>query len=229
MKENKKCSLKASKIFFVAILFIATSYLISSLISQYKLKKLTTNLQVDLEEQQVKLQKFLQNIDSGQGSQMARLAIKDCSRSERDKFESLLGSLDDKLSASELVELDRLFGRCGNFLSSRDLITSADFSRETELYERLLDNLNTVYNFKGKNDTYNIDTWKQLAQLEMDRSKLGQDLTSQQDTIIRLLLNGEERNSSQIKTVLKEVDRIKSEILIIKNKIRILRTQLSES
>ncbi len=223
MKESKKYNFRINYVFFMLLFIVIGSYLAGTFISQYKLKKLTTGLQADFDKQQAKLYEISKNIDSGKGSEIAGFVINDCTKSERDRFEKLLGNLNNELPVSDLLELDRLFGRCANFLPVRDLVSSMVFVQEVNNYEKIIKYLNT---FHKKSDYHKLGTWRELSDLEMKKSKLLQDLTKQQGVIIRLLLSGEKKNSPKIKSVLEKVDQIKSEILITKNKIKILQMKL---
>ena len=50
-------------------------------------------------------------------------------------FDDLLGRLNDGLSRTQLVELERLFGRCGSFTSDRKSVMVSRLAREIEIYE----------------------------------------------------------------------------------------------
>jgi hypothetical protein len=186
------------------IAFAVLAYTLVVVIVQQKLKDLHHQIQIQISEQQTLLTTIAETTARNGADKTTEAIVRDCNLDERNQFDTLLGKLDKGLPASELTTLQRLFARCGSFYPQRKSVMVARFTREIEVYESYVDQLKAVSDQKTI-DSYQVDTWKQLAQQEQKQSELFTKLLSLQGNIIETLISGKSPESEEIKSVLKQV------------------------
>ncbi|MCA9360566.1 hypothetical protein KC730_01600, partial [Candidatus Kaiserbacteria bacterium] len=140
--------------------------------------------------------------------------VKDCSINERLQFEELLGKLDSKLSQAQLVELERLFGRCGAFFSERKSVMVAKLVREVEILNNYVTQLNVILNDENDSDEFLLETWTELAIEEKKRSDQLAELVQLQDKIITALLNGKSVQSTEILGIMQTVKEVQENLTL---------------
>lgn len=150
--------------------------------------------------------------------------IQDCSLDERDRFEELLNGLNSGLPRTELVELERLFGRCGGFFAERKAVMVARLSREIEVYESYVLQLEEI---TGREVTEaNLSEWQTLAAEERKQSQLFSELVRKQDEIISALLAGNSPDSEEVRGILREVTEIQGNLIVANQQAANLRSNL---
>ncbi len=141
--------------------------------------------------------------------------VKDCALDERVKFDDLLGRLDKGLPKEQLIELDRLFGRCGKFSADRKSMMVSRLSREIEIYDTSVNQLSAITG-NDQSEFFKVAKWKMLVSEEKKQSELFTRLVSLQDKIITALLEGKVSTSPEIVAILHEVKEVQ-ETLIVAN------------
>jgi hypothetical protein len=153
--------------------------------------------------------------------------IRDCSLTERTTFDDLLGKLNSGLSRQQLIELERLFGRCGNFYAERKAVMVARFEREIEIYELLVTQLSAVSE-SDVSEQYAVANWRELMELERKQSELFSELVRTQDSIISALLDGKTAQSQEIKTILTDAQQIQGSLLVAAQQAAVVREGLGD-
>lgn len=188
--------------------------------TQHLTAKRTANLQAGIEksitEQKIILADLAETTGRYGADTTTESIVQDCSVDERNVFDNLLGRLDGGLSQTELLKLDRLFGRCGFFFAQRKSIMVSRLAREVELYETQIVQLESLTG-SSKKDFYALESWKTLSIDEQKQADLFMNLVRSQDRIITTLISGKSSDSSDMQTVLNEVKEIQ-EMLTVTNK-----------
>jgi hypothetical protein len=130
--------------------------------------------------------------------------VRDCELDQRDRFDTLLGSLDAGLSQSELVELERLFASCGSFFAERKSIMVSRLERELDLYISYTEQLETLTD-ESYQESAQIQAWTNLVDFEKQQDAHFSTLVRLQENIINALLAGNITDSEEIQTILAEV------------------------
>lgn len=200
-------------LFFV--LALGLYFFLNSIVNE-KIEDLTTTLQVQITEQQALLATIAEITARNGADTVTESIVKDCPVDERARFDSLLGTLDVGLAWNQLNELERLFGRCGSFSAQRKSVMVSRLTREIEVYEAYVTQLETLTN-ESNVEKYNVEKWNALASEEKKQSELFTELVDLQDRIISALLTGKAASSEEIVTILNQVKE-KQETLLVANK-----------
>ncbi len=205
---NKKLHFKT--VILGASILLAFAYVGGHLIAQERLEDLKNELLVQVSKQQALLTTIAETTARNGADDVTEKIVKDCSIDERTQFDSLLGRLDAGLPQTDLVTLERLFGRCGTFYAERKSVMVARFEREVEVYEHYVTQLSHIS--AAGNQDFNVPLWKQLVEDEKKQSAEFTALVENQDKIISALLSGKSAASPEIKTILTEVKRIQQSL-----------------
>jgi predicted DNA-binding transcriptional regulator len=179
-----------------------------------------------ISEQQAVLATIAETTARNGADSITEQIIKDCSLSERSTFDTLLGSLDNGLTQTELVELERLFGRCGGFYSERKSVMVSRLAREIEVYETYVEHLETLLDADVANE-FQISLWNKLAEEEQKQSELFSQLVIKQDQIISTLLDGKSASSEEIEQILREVNEIQGTLVVTNKQVAKVRAELT--
>lgn len=193
----------------------ATYIIITSIVNE-RLEDLQFLLQLQISEQQTLLAAISETTARNGADQITEQIVKDCTVTERTQFDQLLGRLDSGLSRAQLVELERLFGRCGSFYSERKSVMVSRLARETEIYEAYVTQFETISD-TAESEQFQLTAWKNLVEQEQRQSELFASLVGLQDDIISILLDGGNPQSEEIQNILQEVQQ-KQETLLVANK-----------
>ena len=138
---------------------IALVYFIVSAAVNERLSDLQLETKILISEQETLLASIAEITARNGADKVTEQIIVDCSTTERIRFDELLGSLNRGLNRSELTELERLFGRCGNFFSQRKSVMVSRFQREVEIYETFVLQLSSL---SGNDEIgpHNVSGWK---------------------------------------------------------------------
>ena len=217
--------LKKYRIAILLIILFFSAYVAIEYVAAKKVAHLRIQMEQSIEDQKINMTN-LSEISSRSGSDaVTEATVTDCSVDERNQFDVLLGRLDQGLPQTELSKLDRLFGRCGYFFAERKSIMVARLSREVEVYETLVTQLEAITSASVYED-YNVGTWKELALEEKTQSALFLNLVRTQDRIISTLLSGKSADSVEIKTILSEVKETQETLAISSKQTADLRASL---
>jgi hypothetical protein len=134
--------------------------------------------------------------------------IKDCSFKERSQFDDLLGRLNKGLTNSQLIELERLFGRCGAFYADRKAVMVSRLSREIQIYDNYVQQLEVITGSGNAKKDYLVDEWYELAAVETKISELFSELVRLQDEIIVSLLEGKLPDSEEVLEIAQQANQI---------------------
>ncbi len=154
--------------------------------------------------------------------------VKDCSVTNRNRFEGLLDSLDDNLSREELLELDTLFIGCGSYFADQRSLSIYVFDRELALYEVYVGLLSEM---TGESNTgqYALSDWTALLAAEKTQAEHFSTLVDLQEDIIDRLLEGKASDSEEIVTILQEVSQVKESMLVGNIQASDIRARLTSS
>jgi hypothetical protein len=192
---------------------IAVIYIVIAAVMNVRLSNLQFETKLLISEQETRLATIAEAISRNGADEITERIIMDCSVEERVAFDGLLSNLDRGLSRAQLVELERLFGRCGNFFSERKAVMVSRLEREIEIYETFVTQLNNLSNTDNF-DTYNVSGWNDLAALETKQSVLFAELVDTQDQIITSLLQGNSPSSDELMTILQAANEIQETLQV---------------
>lgn len=199
----------------VLIMFvgIAVAYVVIVAVVQEKLEDLSNLIELQISEQETLLSTIAETTARNGADTVTESIVRDCAISERDRFDTLLGSLDKNLSMSELTELERLFGRCGTFYSERKSVMVTRLAREIEIYAAYVAQLEMITD-ENEVEKFNVALWQTLSDQEKKQSELFTKLVQLQDKIISTLLEGKSVDSSEIAAVLQDVKGTQESLMV---------------
>lgn len=172
-----------------------------------RLEEIVAESKLETVSQQTVLATLSEAMSRGGSDSITEQVIKDCSANERNRFDDLLARLAGGLGRSELVELSRLFDRCGSFYARQKAVMAARLEREVEVYAKTVEReLRLVGG--GESEGYALSDWQELVKLEKDQSELFSKLVVLQESIISTLLEGETQDSQKIKGLLEEATEV---------------------
>lgn len=193
-----------------AFVLLAFAYVGGILIAKERVSSLRTVLMVQAADQRALLNTIAETTARNGADVVTEAIVKDCSVSERTAFDALLSRLDSGLGQSELVTLERLFGRCGSFYAERKSVMVARLDREVEIYKNYVQQLETIGG--ADIDSYNVPLWEELAKDEKRQSEVFSSLVSQQDQIISTLMSGRLATSEEVLKILAQVKTSQQEL-----------------
>lgn len=204
------------QVILLAALLVVGCYVAITQVVESRLHALEEKLVTEIQAQEKVLASIAETTSRNTNDQATANIVSDCKVTERVKFDDLLGQLDRGLQKAELVELDRLFGRCGAFYSKQKAVMVFRLNREVEVYETYVNQLDAI---GGVTDSLEAKLvgWNALTVEENKQSELFSTLVELQDKIIFNLLNGKAANSEEMKSILREVQEIQ-ETLVVANK-----------
>jgi len=209
----------------VAIAGVVAFYMLFNLTLSLRLQQLEKDMRTVLSNQQATLVAIAEATARSGADAVTESIIKDCTIIERSEFDTLLGRLNAGLSQSELITLERLFGRCGTFFSARKAVMTSRLSREIEIYQIYVNQLSSIVN-ADKNDEFKVTNWQQLAIKEQKQSEQFGELVRLQDQIISTLLSGKNQSSPEITEILATVQTVQQELLSANKEASLIRSNL---
>lgn len=221
---EKKSKLKI-KYALALLLGIALVFFLVSFAVNERLSDLQLETKVLISEQETLLATIAETTARNGADEMTETIIKDCSIAERTRFDELLSTLNSGLNRAQLTELERLFGRCGNFFAERKSVMVSRLQREIEIYETFV---NQLSNLSGEDEAieYKVAEWKNLSELEAKQSDLFSKLVLLQDQIITELLSGSTPDSEEIATILQQVKETQETLVVTKSQATDIRSIL---
>jgi hypothetical protein len=189
-----------------------------------RLKSLTTTVYSQTVAQEELVRSLSNTLVRGGADPVTEQVIRDCSVLERERYETLLGSLNSGLSSVELTELERLFGRCGSYFAEIRLVMTTRLEREVE---RLLELEAQLQALSGGTSSVDEETWRSLVMSEQKISDSFSNLTTVQDRIILALVGGARPNSEPINALLVEAREIQETIDVTSRQVEEIRQTLN--
>lgn len=218
---NKKTTLILLVLLGAALL----AYLVSISVTNAKLADLDKSMRTQIAEQETLLVAIAETTARNGADKVTESIVRDCSITERDSFDNLLGRLNEGLARAELVELERLFGRCGSFFAERKSVMVARLAREIEVFESSVEQLAIIAGEDVRED-YQVDVWNSLATEELKQSELFSSLVQKQDQIISTLLDGKSASSPEITEILQEVRELQETLIVVNQQASSIRSEL---
>lgn len=222
--QTERTSLLSVKNLLVVAFAVAIAYGISTYIVSERLQNLEQQAELLAADQESVLVAIAETTARNGADAITESIIQDCSLDERDRFEELLNGLNSGLPRTELVELERLFGRCGGFFAERKAVMVARLSREIEVYESYILQLEEVTGRQVAEA--NLSEWQTLAAEERKQSQLFSELVQKQDEIISALLAGNSPDSEEVTDILREVTEIQGNLIVANQQAANLRSNL---
>ncbi len=152
--------------------------------------------------------------------------IVDCSAGERARFDTLLDKLSQQISPDEIRELDGLFYKCARFYADRKSVMAARLVREVEVFAEYSKLYRYIKNVETDTTENRALLWKQVAEAEMKLATHFNDLVRLQGDIITALLNGQTKDSVDIKNTLVEVSAARDQMTMLTKQIENFQIEL---
>jgi len=209
---------------FAGLVVLGVVFYCVSLYVQAQQAEYVSMMRLLVSEQETTLVSIAEVTDRNGADAIVASIVNDCVTKDRQRFDTLLGSLGE-LSQAELVEVNQLFGACGNFYAERKALMVARLHREFEVYEdyvRLLD----VVDSRSESIVYPVAMWAELTALESQRSTLSSELVMIQKDIILALLDGVSIQSKQMLTEVTKAQEAKDTLSYTGVKIDTLREDI---
>lgn len=225
MNTIRKTEWLNAKNVVVLLLGVVVMYLIVTSLVSNRFKEIELNTRVQMADQGVVLATISEITARNGADTITESIVKDCNISERNQFDNLLGQLNNNLPHSQLVELERLFGRCGSFYSERKSVMVERLAREIEVYEDYVNILSVILGEDVSSD-FKISEWEALAIEERKQGELFAKLVQLQDKIINTLLEGKNASSPEIVEILHEVREVQETLLVTRKQASDMRSGL---
>lgn len=203
---------------------LATYFVVTSLVDA-RFHNVETSIRGQIFEQESLLTAIAEATSRNGADAITESIVKDCTVTERSQFDNLLSRLNNNLTRSELVELERLFGRCGTFFSERKNVMVSRLSREIEIYKNFVDQLSVVKD-EDLNEKFSVSVWQELASEEKKQSELFAELVNLQDSIIKTLLSGKSAGSPEIVEILQQVQEVQGTLIVTNKQTANVRSRL---
>ncbi len=225
MNTEHKSEWLNKKNFAVFVLGIVAVYFMVNSLVDNRLREIELGTRVQLAEQQTVLATIAETTARNGADAVTEAIVRDCSLDERTRFETLLDQLDNNLSRTQLIELERLFGRCGSFFSDRKSVMVSRLSREIQVYEDYVNQLGVVIK-EDVSGAFYVAEWKALVAEEQKKSTAFSLLVRQQDQIIAALLEDKSATSPEISDILQQVRETKEAIIMADSRAKEIRSKL---
>lgn len=219
--------IKNKKVQFLtlAILVLIVSFISIRVALNERLQELQLETKVLIGDQETLLSSIVVTTARNGADEITESIIKDCSLNERNRFDELLSKLDAGLPRAELIELERLFGRCGAFYAQRKSVMVSRLVREIEILQMLVGQLSNLTDTDVSVE-YKLKEWKELSSLEQKQSRLFSELVDVQDRIISSLLEGKTPSSPEMVAILQEARDTQQELAVTNTQTATIRSGL---
>lgn len=221
-KNNSWINLKNITALTLGVILI---YVIVNALVNIRFKELELSARARIADQEKLLVTIAETTTRNGADKVTEAIVIDCSIEDRNQFDSLLDQLNKNLSKPQLVELERLFGRCGGFYSERKSVMVARLSREIEIFVNYVNQLSEISR-EDQSEKFKVSQWQSLATEEKTQSDEFFRLVNLQDRIIKTLLAGNAADSTQISDILNEVTQVQQNLADAKSKATTIRNEL---
>ncbi len=225
MKISSKTEWLNVKNILVLLLGVVAMYLIVTSLVNNRFNEIELDARVQIADQGAALATISEITARNGADSITESIVRDCTVIERGQFDNLLGQLNNNLSRPQLVELERLFGRCGSFYSERKSVMVARLAREIEVYEDYVNFLSIIVD-QDLSTVFQVTVWQALSEEERKQGESFAKLVQLQDRIIANLLEGKNSNSPEIVEILKEVGEVQETLLASRKQATSIRAGL---
>ncbi len=207
----------------IHLLVVALAVSIGAWVSHHD-KLVVVHYIEDSIEEQTKVMIELAEVTGRNGAdEVVARVIADCSR--RDDYDKMLGNL-DTLSPKELITMQQLFESCGSFFPERKALMVSRLERE---YEVLRDDVLMLNQLTGTTDTKTqLESWKNLIELERKRSDGLTELTRIQRDIISALIRATPDSRKDIQKLVQDAQELSQLLDVMYTQVEDLRQTLSQ-
>jgi len=189
---------------------VVSVYLISSVVVEKRLSELQSFLDSEIVQHEEYLKELASVTGRGGVNEHTSSVVRDCTPAQRKEFDTLLSSLDQGLSKSDLQTLNNLFGRCGYVFANQRASMVGQLQQRVLLLEELEFQRTLLGNLKPEESK--IEKWKELQENENELQNLFFTLVDVQGKIIESLLAGQTTNSNPILSLREEASEIQSKL-----------------
>jgi hypothetical protein len=205
----------------LTLLLIAGAIVLGVVVAHYNERDMVSHITHNLDVQKVHLRELALIVDRNGADETVAQIVLDCS--ERTEYETLLTDL-ATLNKSDLVKVQGLFESCGNFYNQRKALMVMKLSLVVEQYTELTQLLEGVQHTRA--ESYQLEKWIELVELEKNRSTTLHDQTAIQAHIITLLISGTSANNKEVQALVKEAQSMGELLTVNDHKIDTLRDSL---
>ena len=198
--------------------------LCASLYIKQKQSQIVALTELKIAEQETTLSSIALLTSKDGADSVVENIIKDCSPENRARFDEQLSQL-QLLRGQQLVEMDQLFGACGNFFAERKAVMVARLEREFEVYKNLIEIL-TVADIRKDQTQYDQDSWEKLVMMEKNRSELSLKLVEIQGDIITALRTNISLSSDSMQNLLVDGQKTKESLVSLSLEIDTLTQEI---
>ena len=198
--------------------------LCASLYIKQKQSQIVALTELKIAEQETTLSSIALLTSKDGADSVVENIIKDCSPEYRARFDEQLSQL-QLLRGQQLVEMDQLFGACGNFFAERKAVMVARLEREFEVYKNLIEIL-TVADIRKDQTQYDQDSWEKLVMMEKNRSELSLKLVEIQGDIITALRTNISLSSDSMQNLLVDGQKTKESLVSLSLEIDTLTQEI---
>ncbi|MFT7506919.1 MAG: hypothetical protein ACI92I_000055 [Acidimicrobiales bacterium] len=212
------------KYIFGSLIILGSVFYGVSLYIHTQQAEYVSTMKLLVSEQETTLISIAEVTDRNGADAVVAEIVKDCDTQDRQKFDELLGNL-GTLNKAELVEVDQLFGACGDFYAERKALMVARLNREFEVYQDYVTLLDIV-DSRSEQIFYPVAKWSELASFELQRSSLSSELVVIQKDIIQALLDGVSVQSAQMLSEVTKAQEVNDTLSYIGVKIDAIREDI---
>lgn len=207
------------------ILGVTLVYMLHHSAVDARFQTLENEARAHIAEQEALLIAIAETTARNGGDAVTEAIVKDCVVTERVRFDGLLGRLNAGLPQAELLELERLFGRCGSFYSERKSLMVARLAREIEVYEAQVQQLGIILD-ADVSEQFSVPQWQALAAQEQIQGELFSELVRLQDQIIAALISGTTVESEEMSDILRQVAEVQETLVVANLQAGSIRSEL---
>lgn len=160
--------------------------------------------------------------DNNGADEIIESIIVDCPN--RNEYERKLGQL-GSLNSRDLVDAQQLFDSCGHFYAERKALMVAKIEREYEILQHAVDLMRA---FDATSETYDLQPWRQIIDLEVRRSDMLKEQTEIQSGIISSLIEGRSVYDPEIRGYIERAHNLDESLSVLNKQIDELRVALIE-
>ncbi|MEZ4104336.1 MAG: hypothetical protein R3B60_03555 [Candidatus Paceibacterota bacterium] len=209
------------------VLGILVIYFLSTAISDKKLNSVKILLDNEIENQLILVKELASITGRGGGNELTEAVVPKCPIETRQKFDSLLSSLDKGLTKIELTELNSLFNQCGYVFVGQRTVMLSQLQREIEIVEQMVLQRSILGDFDEV--AVDISGWKELVSLEKSIRDEFESLVTVQRQIILSLLQTNDLRSKEIIELRDKASNIKGKLIVVTEKASTIRSNLIEA
>lgn len=153
--------------------------------------------------------------------------IRDCNQTDRRRFDELMTKLNESIRRTELLELQTLFGSCGDFYAVQKASMVARLDREVALLAEYLSI--AAISEPAAPLVARISDWERVVELEYEQASTFVELSNIERELIESLVAGKSLQSEELQEMLTTARAIQSRQETLNIEIDTLRASLVTS